>query len=178
MANDLISPDDMTYLPGAPFTDEEVDAAVAALRGELGWHIAPEQTDTVLLDVASCDPVLRLPTRHLVSVDEIRNVRAETVIAASSYEVSTNLGRVRRYAWPTGYGAVEVDMTHGYESCPAELVPIIGTAIVAGRAAAGGDVKQQTAGPFSVTYTDASMSTGQMDTLERYSIRTSWPARL
>ena len=32
MANDLVQPSELAYLPGGPFTDGEVDAAVASLR--------------------------------------------------------------------------------------------------------------------------------------------------
>lgn len=179
MSNDLIEAADLAYLSGAPFTDEEVDDAVATLRGYLGWHVAPEKTETVTLDVTPCDPVLRLPTRHLVSVDEIRNVSTGDVIGASGYKVSVPLSRVRRcYSWPSGYAAVEVDMTHGFETCPPELRPILARMIGDSRVGAG-NIKQESLGSWSVTYEGQQGATeGGSDTLARLSVRNSWPARL
>lgn len=139
MTNDLASPEDLAGLPGAPFTDEQVDAAVAAVRRAAQWHIAPEQEDTVTLDVECRESFLRLPTRHLVSVEEIRDLDATEIIDPDDYRVSLNLGQVKRGAayWPSGYAAVEVDITHGYEETPPDLFAIIASAIgLVGRDAA------------------------------------------
>jgi len=135
VTNDLVSPTELSYLPGAPFTADEVDAAVEALRTALRWHIAPERAETVTLDVGDCDEVLRLPTRQLVSVDEIRDVDAATVIAASEYRVSKPLAQVKRnYGyWESGYARIQVDLTHGYESCPRDLLPVIAETAVSQR---------------------------------------------
>jgi hypothetical protein len=47
MANTLVSPYDLEDFPGAPFSDTLVDAAVSEIRGEAGWHIAPQVTETL-----------------------------------------------------------------------------------------------------------------------------------
>ena len=135
MSNDLAAPEDLAGFPGAPFTENQVDAAVAAVRSAARWHIAPEREETVTLDVAAYDSWLRLPTRKLVSVDEVRDVDADEVIEDTGYRVSLNLAQVKRsgYYWPCGYGAVEVDMTHGYESCPADVLPVIALAVALGK---------------------------------------------
>lgn len=178
MANDLIGPTDLAHLPGAPFDEFEVDEAVASLRGELGWHIAPEREETgVTLDVAPCDPVLRLPSRYVISVEEIRNTATDAVIASTTYKISKALGRVRRsYAWPSGYGAVEVDFTHGYEKCPPELRPIIASRIVQSRTTER--VTQESVGPFSRSFaTDGGVTSDTVErTLARFNARPSWPA--
>ncbi|OFB37970.1 hypothetical protein BA059_16880 [Mycolicibacterium sp. (ex Dasyatis americana)] len=125
MTNDLVSPAELVHLPGTPFTDGEVDEAAAAIRTALEWHVAPERQDTVAFDIVCYQRRLLLPTRNLVSVDEIRVGGA--VVDPSAYQVSTRLGQVVKNSgyWPDGFGTVEVDMTHGYESVPPDLLPVI-----------------------------------------------------
>lgn len=128
MTNTLVDPADLAGLPGAPFTDLEVDVAVASIRRDAGWHIAPQMAETdIPLDVAPFDPVLRLPTRRLVSVEAVRDADSGDVFDPSRYRVSRERARIRRKGgyWPHGYERVEVDMTHGYEQCPADLLPVI-----------------------------------------------------
>lgn len=136
MTNDMLDPSDLAYLPGAPFTEQEVDDAVEAIRNAAGWHIAPERVDSAVpLDVVHAEPVLRLPTRKLVSVEEVRNADTGAAVDAARYRVSRARGRIRRRSgfWPAGYEAVEVDFTHGYEECPADLKPVVGQYILASR---------------------------------------------
>lgn len=135
MTNDLVGPDDLAHLPGAPFTDAEVDSAAAALRKAAGWHIAPVRSETVALDIVPAEPVLRLPTRQLVSVTAVRRTSDATVYATTQYETSKRLARIRRRSsyWPCGYEAVEVDMTHGYTTCPPDLLPVIAQCAVLAR---------------------------------------------
>lgn len=134
MTNDLASPDDLVGLPGAPFTDQQVDASVQAVRNAARWHIAPERDETIALDVACAELRLRLPTRKLVSVDEIRNADTDAVVADTTYRVSHALAQVKRSTWwPSGFESVEVDMVHGYEECPADVLAIIASAIVLAR---------------------------------------------
>jgi hypothetical protein len=151
MSNDLVTPAELAHLPGAPFSDIEVDAAVAAVRAAAGWHIAPVREETITLDVAHCESWLRLPTQALVSVDEIRDADTGTVIDAARYRVSERLAQVRKRSgyWPHGYGRIEVDLTHGFDTAPAELLAVIAEAATTARR--DQSVTQQTAGPFSVS---------------------------
>src|SRR5687768_6144896 len=115
MANEMgLQPADLEHLPGAPFSQDEVDAAVDSVRLAAGWHIAPQRSDTIVLDVTHCDSWLRLPTLALASVDAVRDTDTDTVIAADRYRVSRSLAQVRKRSgyWPAGYGRVEVDITH------------------------------------------------------------------
>ncbi|GJJ22286.1 hypothetical protein [Mycolicibacterium mageritense] len=125
MANDLVAPGDLSYLPGAPFTEGEVDAAAAAIRTALEWHVAPQHQETVVFDVGSGQRRLTLPTRKLLSVDEVR--AGGVTVGASSYQVSIGLGQVVKQVgcWPAGFGTVEVDITHGFDSVPDDLLPVI-----------------------------------------------------
>jgi hypothetical protein len=128
MPNDMIQPEDLDGFPGAPFTQPEVDAAVAAMRKAAGWHIAPEVTETAYIDVGIRERVLRLPTLKLVEVAEIRDATGDApeAIYVTQYRPSRRTGLVRRTAnyWPAGYEAVEADITHGYDETPPELLPL------------------------------------------------------
>lgn len=135
MANDLASPSDLVDLPGAPFTDAEVDAAVAAVRTTAGWHIAPQNPETVELDVTCWERWLRLPTRKLVEVTAVRKTADATVIDAAKYTVSKRLAMVKHRSsyWPEGYEAVAVDMTHGYVIAPDDVLSAVAQAAVMAR---------------------------------------------
>lgn len=126
MTNDLVGPNDLAHLPGAPFTNGEVDSAVGALRAALGWHVAPERAETgVPFDVEPCEDTLRLATRKLVSVQAVRRTSNDTTI--TGYQVSRRQGIIRRRgSWPSGLESVEADYTHGYEECPPELLSALG----------------------------------------------------
>lgn len=135
MTNDMITPGDLAYLPGAPFTDAEVDAAVSALRAAAGWHIAPEKAETVALDTYCGDTSLQLPTRQLVDVTTVTDTDTDAVVDAGRYRVSRARCRIRKKsgAWPEGYERIEVEMTHGYEACPADLLGVVGQYILGAR---------------------------------------------
>jgi len=170
MSNDLVDAGDLAHLPGAPFSEWEVDAAVASVRAAAGWHIAPSQEDTVTLDVQCYESLLRLPTRALTTVTEIRDTDAADVIAATGYRVSTALGQVIRKSgyWPAGYGRIEVDMTHGFASVPLDLLAVIAEAATIHRRE--GSMVTQSAGPFQVTYGDVGYSIGGVNPLSKDSV--------
>lgn len=125
MSNTLAAPGDLTDFPGAPFVDALVDAAVASLRREVGWHIAPSVDETLTVD-ASGGHWLMLPTMHLTAVAEVRNVSGDgdpVVITGWRFKRSGMLYRAG--GWPHGVGAIEVDVTHGEAETPPELLPVI-----------------------------------------------------
>lgn len=157
MANDLVHPDELEGFPGAPFTEEQVDAAVAALRRAAGWHIAPVREETVTLDVTRMESRLRLPTRHLLTVDEVRDVAAEETVDEADYRVSLPKALVWRASgyWPEGYGAVEVDFTHGYAECPPDVLAVV--AMAAQRVRSDVTVRSVSVDDFSVERSAASV---------------------
>lgn len=176
MSNTLIDPSDLVGFPGAPFSDAEVDAAAAAIRGAAGWHIAPVEVETsVPLDVAPAEPVLRLPTRKLVSVEAVRDADSATLIAATSYRVSRARGRVRRTGgyWPSGYERVEVDFTHGYDDLPLDLLPIVAqVALLARRDSTIQSVRVDDA---SVSFLTAGTATAAASVTVAFPSRYLWP---
>ena len=133
MSNNLCSATDIAYLPGAPFTEAEVDGAVAEIQGAFGWHIAPEEGVTQKFTVAPMTRALYLPTKHLVSVDEVR-VEGEA-LATVDYGVVQDVAKVVKVSgwWPTGYDNIEIDYTHGFEECPKDLLSLIAEAAAIGR---------------------------------------------
>ena len=153
MANNLVAPDALSGFPGAPFTDAVVDAAVASLRRTAGWHVAPSLTETVTLD-GSGGTRLILDTLRLTAVTEARNVLEAT---PSIIDVRWSKVGVLAGYFPWGFRSVEVDMTHGYDACPPDLLPLIANACQ--RIKVDPTVASQGAGPFTVTFRDVDGAT-------------------
>lgn len=167
MANDLVTPDELAEFPGAPFTDAAVDAVVARLRREAGWHIAPQKTETVTVDGVSTR-LLPLPTLELTDVTEVRDVTdAASPVVVTDWRAA-RAGVLRRGGgWPRGYLSVEADITHGYAECPADLLPVIAT--LCKLAIVDGEVEQESLGSWSVTLRE-SLPQDQAETLQAYAI--------
>lgn len=150
MSNDMVEAEALADFPGAPFSEGETDAAVETLRGSLFWHVAPVRENvTITLDTTYMQRRLFLPTRKLVEVSEIRAKGEE--VDPELYSVSINFGRVLRKSgyWPSGDGSIEVDMTHGYESVPLELLSVI--AAIASTTRRDQTVRQTVAGPYTLS---------------------------
>lgn len=145
---DLFAPEDLEGLPGDPFDAELVRQAGEAIRNAAGWHIAPAVTETLTVDSTGRFN-LYLPTKRLTAVTEVRDVTngGSTVLTGWTFN---RLGRVTRPAgWPVDGHVLEVDVTHGYDETPAELLRL-GASLARGE---GNRLpRQQTSGPFSTTY--------------------------
>lgn len=91
---------------------DPVEAATQAIRDYCGWHVAPAQQDTLILDGTGTDTIL-LPSRLVVDVVSVK-VRGEE-LAQSAYEWST-IGALRRLGgvWPSAYRSIEVILEHGF----------------------------------------------------------------
>lgn len=123
MANDLVSSADLGEYPGAPYASSVIDAAVSDIRREAGWHIAPTRTETLTLDGPD-GVLLILPTRKLVEVTEIRDVSGDDPVILTGWRASVAKGMIHRSAgWPCGFAAIEVDLEHGFATCPEGLLP-------------------------------------------------------
>jgi hypothetical protein len=120
----LIDEGDLDGFPGAPFPATQVAAAQAGVRAICGWHIAPQVTETVVLD-GDGGTLLMLPTLKLVSVAQVRDLTRSEPAAIEGWRWSSAGMLYRSSGWPSGLGAVEVTMTHGYDECPPELLPEI-----------------------------------------------------
>lgn len=150
MTNTLVTPEDLADFPGAPFPPTVVDAAVDALRGDAGWHIAPEVTETVLVDSeGSCK--LLLPTMRLTEVTEVRNVLPDTPEVIEGWRKSRRGTLTLRWSgWPCGDESVEADITHGYAETPPSLFIVV--AQYCQFIGTDSTVRQESAGGESISY--------------------------
>ena len=143
----LVQPADLDGFPGGPFTPAVVNAAAESVRIDAGgWHIAPLAHELIVL-AGQRRRELLLPTRRIA---EVLSVTVDgRVLAADEYLVHAGEGILERLGWHWGSGKVVVDLIHGYESCPADLL-----AVVAERARnvkRGGRVKSESLGGRSVS---------------------------
>lgn len=141
MEPDLVLPDDLTGFPGAPFTATVVAAVADAIRAECGWHVAPQVTSTVRVDVSN--GVAVLPTLRLVGVTSVTAEDGQTL----DVRWGDPNGVVRLKGCYTGSATVMFE--HGYERCPPAL---IGSVAAAAQLARRGQVRQESLGSRSVSY--------------------------
>lgn len=123
----LVEAADLAALPGAPFPDEVVAAVSEEIRSEAGWHIAPARTETVYVDSPGGQSLL-LPTLRLNTVAEVRDVTTDALGSlVTGYRVAPTesfRGGVLEHpgGWPRG--VLKVTINHGYDSIPADLLPV------------------------------------------------------
>lgn len=151
MTNDLAAPDDLAEFPGAPFADSLLDAAVSAVRGEVGWHIAPSRNDTVDVDSRG-GRYLFLPSLYVTAVTTVEDVTGDVATAIDDWRFSANGTLYRAAGWPAGTAAVRVAMTHGFASCPADLLSVLAERCQL--SAVNRAYAREGVGPFSVTLRD------------------------
>lgn len=169
MANDLVSPEDLADFPGAPFPPTVVDAAVGALRGDAGWHIAPEREETLLVDSEGGCKLL-LPTMRLTAVAEVRNMLPDTPEVIENWRKSVRGTLSLRWsAWPCGDESVEVDITHGYTETPPELLIVV--AQYCQFITTNSTVRQESAGGESISYA-SSLSPDALRIFNRFKLHT------
>lgn len=133
-------------------------AACAAVRSFCRWHIAPSHRETVTVDGSGGD-VLFLPTHRLTEIHSIVDDGREV----SDPEWSA-AGMVRG-SWSCKFRGVVVDMTHGLDECPDDVLNV---ALSLAKRPPNGGLKSKGAGPFSETYGDSDMSDSERTTLAPY----------
>lgn len=115
---------DLVGIGGGPFTEKAVQAAGDQVRRLAGWHIAPEIEDILVLDSPGGD-VLWLPTRHVVAVTAVRDVSGDEPRELLGWRWSQSGMLSLSSGFPRGFRVVEVELTHGYDECPSDLLPVI-----------------------------------------------------
>lgn len=126
-----------------------VRQAQGVIRRYCGWHVAPEVTETLTLN-GSGSGSLWLPSLYVTDIASITD--CGDVVDADDYDWSTN-GYVQRRSgcWTFRARQVVVELTHGYEDIPDELVEV--AVSIASRAASSpSGAVQETTGPFSIRY--------------------------
>ena len=162
----------MTDVPLAP-TPEGVDeeawaAACAAVRAYCGWHVAPSITDTYTLD-GSGSQFQALPSMHVTDIVLVTELGTD--LDASGYEWS-EMGQLWREAgWAGHFRGLIVEMTHGYDSCPPEILGVLQEAASRGvGGSAVSQVGQVRMGGVSGVPGAASFMLDQKAVLDRYAI--------
>lgn len=132
-----------------------VEGANRAVRNYCGWHIAPVVVEPLEFDSWG-ETVLQLPTLRLVSVGTVLVDGA----AAAGYQVSKK-GMIRFAApLPYKFGAVTLELTHGFESAP-DAAQVITQTVLAALASPMGATREQ-AGAIAVQW-----STTGLDLVDR-----------
>lgn len=140
----LVQPGDLVGLAGGPFSDASVRSASEQIRALCGWHVAPVISETLTLD-SHGGKVVWLPTRRVVNVTAVRDVSGDSPRELSGWRWSQDGLLSVPGSLPCGFRVLEVDLEHGYDACPADLLPV-----VAGRTSRR--VMQESLGSRSVTY--------------------------
>jgi hypothetical protein len=159
--NTLVSASDLADFPGSPLEPIWVDIAAADVRREAGWHIAPVLTETLTVE-AFGGRHLVLPSRRVVSVASV----------VSPYYSSTDWTLEDGYLFrAVGWsGTYQVTLTHGYDSCPVDLLPVL-----AGRATNAArrrdpSVASTTVGQIQTSYFQ-NVTSGSDPVVTRYSVK-------
>ena len=119
---DLVQPTDLVDFPGGPFSAATVKAAGESVRRLCGWHIAPSVTETIVLDSPGGD-VLWLPSRHVTAVESVRDLTGVQPVDLTGWRWSA--AGMLSGKFPAGFRVVEVTLTHGFDSCPPDLLPVV-----------------------------------------------------
>lgn len=114
----------LSEFPGAPFSDEVVQAACQTIRTVCGWHIAPQVLETITVDSPG-GRVLRLPSLYVTAVSLVESLAGPDPVELTEWRWSQNGMLSRAECFPEGFRTVRVTFTHGYETCPLDLLPVI-----------------------------------------------------
>jgi hypothetical protein len=131
-----------------------LDAASAAVRGYCGWHIAPEQADTLTLDGVP-ERVLLLPTLLVTAVSAVTLDCA--ALDPATYQWSAGGRLYRAGGWGYRYRSVEVALTHGYAVTPDDVRSAV-LSVAARHAVNPEGLKALTVGGIARTYANVGPS--------------------
>lgn len=112
-----------TRLADYPDADEQLDAALAAVRRYCGWHIFPEVTETMVLDGPGGD-LLQLPTLRLADVHSVRETVGDQWSECAVTWSAAGMLRKRSGRFTGEFRGVEVSLTHGFAEAP-DVVKIV-----------------------------------------------------
>lgn len=132
-------------------------AACAAVRGYCGWHVAPAVTETVTVDGPGGD-LLRLPSAHVTAV---LSVVSDGEAVADPQWSRHGMIRAECGRWSNRFGGVVVELTHGFDECPADVLEVVRMMVAQGAAAAasgGGMASMLTNGPFMMQVSSAAQA--------------------
>lgn len=140
-------------------------AAQTAIRRECGWHITPNIELSGVVNSRG-GKVIRLPARHVTSVDELTDSAGNRLHYA--YDPTTGLVECTTGAFPVGVAAIRYRIHAGY--APDEVPDVMGVLINAAKRAsmaASGIVQSQSVNGSSVTY-NVSLMADELAKLDQY----------
>lgn len=140
-------------------------AAQAAIRRECGWHIMPNVELSGALNSRG-GLVLRLPARHVTSIDSLTDRDGNPLSYA--YEPETGLVESTEGGFPVGVGAVLYRIHAGWDECPDVQGVLVNAAKRAGIASAG-IIQSQSVNGSSVTY-NVSLMADELAKLRPYKL--------
>jgi hypothetical protein len=154
--NTLVSTSDL--LEFGTFSDALLDSAVADIRAEAGWHIAPRLVETVRVRVPRVASWRRgrggellLPTRDLPGAPvDVRTVRAGSTVLAGWAADGETLSL--SYVWARPLTHLDVELEHGFPVCPPDLLPLIAQRAQAARAPRDSRVTSFTNGGVQMSF--------------------------
>lgn len=145
----------------------ELAKAEAAVRAYCGWHVAPVATQALALDGNGGTRII-LPSLRVVSVDAV------VVDGVTITDPEWSASGVLHGRFSERPRSVEVVLTHGYETPPAELVAIL-LDMASGDTSGEAPIASKRLGDFQVSYatgadslSGASVAASARTVLDRY----------
>lgn len=163
---DFVLPADLDdYKAGDPTT--LLAQAQSAIRSYCGWHVAPNITETLLLDGRGSSH-LWMPSLFVTEVTTV--VNEGTTLTSEEYDWSADGYLQRRNGyWSSRPRQVSVTLTHGYEDIPADLVGVA-VARAARFASSPAGVKREQAGSVSLERESNGFLADELAILDHYKL--------
>ena len=163
----LVHVSDLVAFSGVPSSQALVDSVSSRIRRTCGWHIAPQVKETLVLDSIGA-PVIVLPTLRLVDVSAVRYWSGSQMVPLTSWNARTGWSAQSCSincpgGFPAGDRVLEVDITHGYKTCPEDLLQAI-VALSKPR------IVQEALSGHSLTLADGGDAWGTAGILARYTL--------
>lgn len=151
--NTLVSPAEL--LPFGQFADEFVDAAAAGVRGDADWHIAPRMTETVrvVLRGGERDTLVLPHTRDMAGAPVVVNSVTGNGVLLGGWDYAEGCVVRSSLGW-RAYRSVLVSITHGFVTCPPDLLPVLATRAQAAKSPRDSRVSSFTNGAIQMAFGD------------------------
>ena len=164
-------------------TQRLLDAALAAARSEVGWHVSPvKKGDVMVLDGPGwCQHKLRLPTMNIVKLNKIteNDVELDLTNIKVSKQVPWLLVRHHGY-WTHREAAIEIDVDHGFpeEQCAdwrqAVLAMVSDMASVVATGRADSDLASKQVDVVTYDWNPNPGLSSVSNILQGYNVRVAW----
>ena len=102
-----------------PETQRLLDSAVAAARRYCGWHVSPVWAAHQIILDGHGGRVLRLPTKHLITVDDVIEDGTTLNVDELTWNTAGIVRKTSHAAWKCGYRVIDAVITDGYTSTEA-----------------------------------------------------------